>query len=305
MPVVTMPDLTAEDLFSKAVCMTLTIRKIGLQRKSKVKVKSKADHSMFRITKSLIACSEYSEIEKLDSRIRRHLHRFDMPAKIGRGMALVPAAALNQLAHLIEEFRSERAALIDAFIEVYPDRKDDARLKLKEEFKEAEYPTITEIRDSFYFDVQFMTFDLPGVLNKINQDMAEREREKFVEKFKIIGEDIREGLRTLMQELVDHLLEKLTPDEHGKLKVLRGSALNNLTAFLNEFEGRNLSNDQELEKLVNQLKNTLHSVTPKSLKTDEPYQSIVRRSLTSVKDQLNSLIITKPTRRILVSEDTD
>lgn len=228
-----------------------------------------------------------------------------MPAKIGRGMALVPAAALNQLAHLIEEFRSERAALIDAFIEVYPDRKDDARLKLKEEFKEAEYPTITEIRDSFYFDVQFMTFDLPGVLNKINQDMAEREREKFVEKFKIIGEDIREGLRTLMQELVDHLLEKLTPDEHGKLKVLRGSALTNLTAFLNEFEGRNLSNDQELEKLVNQLKNTLHSVTPKSLKTDEPYQSIVRRSLTSVKDQLNSLIITKPTRRILVSEDTD
>ena len=111
---ITMPDLTAEELFSKAVCMSLTIRKIGLTRKAKVKVKSRADQNMFHITKSLVTCDEYSKIEHLDSRIRRQLHRYDLPAKIGRGMAIVPASALNQLSHMIEDFRNERASLIDA-----------------------------------------------------------------------------------------------------------------------------------------------------------------------------------------------
>ena len=106
-------------------------------------------------------------------------------------------------------------------------------------------------------------------------------------------------------ELVDHLLEKLTPDETGKHKVLRSSALGNLMTFLDQFEGQNVSNDQDLEKLVAQLRTTLQGVTPKTLRKDDTFQGIVRTSLQSVKSQLDSLVITKPTRRILVSEETD
>jgi hypothetical protein len=302
---ITMPDLTAAELFSKAVCMSVTIRKIGLTRKAKVKVKSKADQNMFHITKSLVTCEEYSRIQRLDSRIRRQLHCYDLPAKIGRGMAIVPASCLHHLSRMIEDFRNERASLIDAFVDVYPERKDDARVKLKEEFREEEYPTISEIRESFHFDVQFMTFDLPGVLSTIDEQMAEREREKMAEKFKIIGEECRNGLRELMQELVDHLLDKLTPDETGKPKALRSSAISNLMTFLDQFEGQNVSNDQDLEKLVAQLRTTLQGVTPKTIRTDDTFQSIVRTSLQSVKNQLDTMVITKPTRRILVSEETD
>ena len=305
MRTLTLPDLTAENLFSKAVCMTLSLRKIGLQRRAKIKVKSKADQNMFKITKVIVSCPEYDRIVLLDSQIRRQLHRYDLPAKIGHGMALVPANCLQQLSHLIDDFRGQRAALIDAFSAVYHERKEDARDRLKDEFDAKEYPTLAEIRDSFRFDIQFMTFDLPGVLSSIDETMAERERERMAEKFKIIGEDIRDGLRELVKGLVDHLLEKLSPDSDGKPKVLRASALNNLTTFLTEFEGRNISNDQELDKLVAQLRTTLQGVTPRTLKKDETFQGIVRTSLTSVRHQLDTLVITKPTRRILVSEDTD
>jgi hypothetical protein len=174
-----------------------------------------------------------------------------------------------------------------------------------EEFKEDEYPTVKEIRDSFKFDIQFMTFDLPGVLSVVDETMAEREREKMAEKFKTIGEDIRDGLRELMQGLVTHLLDRLSGQEDGKPKKLMPSAINNLMGFLNEFEGQNVSKDSELEKLVAQLKNTLEGVTPKSLKKDNNYRSIVTTSLQSVKAQLDTLIVDKPTRRILVARDHD
>lgn len=298
-------DLTAEDVFAKAVCMTLSLFKIGLQRKSAIKIRSKADQKMFRTTKLLIDCPEYRSINRLDSKIRRDLHQFDLPGEIGRGMALVPASALQRVSQLADDYRIQRAALIDDFCRVYPDRKQDARQKLFEEFKEEEYPTLKEIRDSFRFDIQFMTFDLPGVLSVVDETMAEREREKMAEKFKTIGEDIRDGLRELMQGLVTHLLDRLSGSEDGKPKKLMPSAINNLMGFLTEFAGQNVSNDQELEKLVVQLKNTLQGVTPKSLKKDENYRTILTTSLQSVKTQLNTMMVDKPTRRILVSDDHD
>lgn len=298
-------DLTAEDVFAKAVCMTLSLHKIGLQRKSAIKLKSKADQNMFRTTKLLIDCPEYRAILRLDSQIRRELHQFDLPGDIGRGMALVPATALQRASQLADDFRVRRAALIDDFCRVYPERKDDARQKLMEEFKENEYPTVKEIRESFKFDIQFMTFDLPGVLSVVDETMAEREREKMAEKFKTIGEEIRDGLRELMQGLVTHLLDRLNGQEDGKPKKLMPSAITNLMGFLQEFDGQNVSRDSELEKLVAQLKNTLQGVTPKSLKKDENYRAIVTTSLQSVKSQLDTLMVDKPTRRILVSRDHD
>jgi len=298
-------DLTAEDVFAKAVCMTLSLHKIGLQRKSAITLKSNADQKMFRTTKLLIDCPEYRAIHRLDSQIRRDLHQFDLPGDIGRGMALVPATALPRVSHLADDFRMRRAALIDDFCRVYPERKEDARQKLIEEFKEAEYPSVQEIRNSFKFEIQFMTFDLPGVLSVVDEMMAEREREKMAEKFKTIGEDIRDGLRELMQGLVTHLLDRLSGQEDGKPKKLMPSAINNLLGFLHEFDGQNVSKDADLEKLVAQLKNTLEGVTPTSLKKDQNYRAIVTTSLQSVKAQLDTLMVDRPTRRILVSRDHD
>ncbi|MDE3220883.1 MAG: hypothetical protein KGO23_16100, partial [Nitrospirota bacterium] len=109
----------------------------------------------------------------------------------------------------------------------------------------------------------------------------------------------------LMQGLVTHLLDRLSGQEDGKPKKLMPSAINNLLGFLNEFDGQNVSKDSELEKLVAQLKNTLDGVTPKSLKKDSNYRSIVTTSLQSVKAQLDTLMVDRPTRRILVSRDHD
>lgn len=301
----TIDSITAHDLFSKAACMTLSLRKIGFTRRCKAKITSNADQTMFRITKSLIAGEEYHRIETLDNHIRRQLHRFDLPAKIGKGMALVPASALFQLSALVEDFRNQRAALIDAFIQAYPTRKEDARAKLMEQFKDDEYPTVQEIRDSFRFDTQFIAFDLPESLKAIDQTLAAQEREKLMEKFKTYSEEIRDGLRQLFKECLDSLREKLTPDEHGNTKRLRNSAVVNLLNFLETFDGNNVSNDQELEKLVIQLRNTLHGITPTQLRRDDGFKSIVRTSLDSVRTQLDGLIVAKAPRRILVSEDTD
>src|SRR5574340_571986 len=87
-------DLTAEDVFAKAVCMTLSLHKIGLQRKSAIKLKSKADQKMFRTTKLLIECPEYRAIHRLDGQIRRDLHQFDLPGAERAGM--IPSCRLRR-----------------------------------------------------------------------------------------------------------------------------------------------------------------------------------------------------------------
>jgi hypothetical protein len=296
-------DLTREQLFSKAACMTLSIHKVGFSRKTKVAIKSMADQTLVKRTKWIIACPEYRAITRLDDKAKRDCERFRLPATIGRGMMLIAAKDLLEVYRILDEYQMKRLTLIDKFCSVYADRKLEAKDRLKDLYDEKDYPTLTEVRQKFRVDIQFLTFDLPGFLQNVDRTLAEREREKMAELFKGYGEEIRGGLREMLQGLVDHLLGALSSDSDGRPKTLRATALTNLTEFLTSFDRRNVTDDSELDKVVTQLRNTLGGITPKGLRKDMQYQEIIRTNLESVRTQLNSLVVPQSTRRILTSQD--
>ncbi|UVT18192.1 MAG: hypothetical protein H8K04_19820 (plasmid) [Nitrospira sp.] len=296
-------DLTREQLFSKAACMTLSIHKVGFSRKTKVAIKSKADQTLVKRTKWIIDCPEYRAITRLDDRVKRDCEKFKLPATIGRGMMLIAAKDLMEVYRILDEYQMQRHTLIDTFCSVYLERKVEAKDRLKDLYVETEYPTLAEVRDKFRVDIQFLTFDLPGFLQNVDRTLAQREREKMAELFKGYGEEIRGGLRDMLQGLVDHLLGALSSESDGHPKTLRAAALTNLTEFLTTFDRRNVTDDSELDKVVTQLRNTLAGITPKGLKKDLQYQEIIRTSLQSVRAQLTSLVVPQATRRILTSQD--
>ena len=296
-------DLTREQLFSKAACMTLSIHKVGFSRKTKVAIKSKADQTLVKRTKWIIDCPEYRAITRLDDRVKRDCEKFKLPATIGRGMMLIAAKDLMEVYRILDEYQMQRHTLIDTFCSVYLERKVEAKDRLKDLYVEMEYPTLAEVRDKFRVDIQFLTFDLPGFLQNVDRTLAQREREKMAELFKGYGEEIRGGLRDMLQGLVDHLLGALSSESDGRPKTLRAAALTNLTEFLTTFDRRNVTDDSELDKVVTQLRNTLAGITPKGLKKDLQYQEIIRTSLQSVRAQLTSLVVPQATRRILTSQD--
>jgi len=296
-------DLTREQLFSKAACMTLSIHKVGFSRKTTVGIKSKADQTLVKRTKWIINCPEYRAITRLDDKAKRDCEKFKLPATIGRGMMLIAANDLMEVYTILDDYQMQRHTLIDKFCSVYMERKLEAKDRLKDLYVETEYPTLAEVRDKFRVEIQFLTFDLPGFLQQVDRTVAEREREKMAEMFKGYGEEIRGGLREMLQGLVDHLLGALSGDNDGRPKTLRATALTNLTDFLTTFDRKNVTDDSELDKVVTQLRNTLSGITPKGLKKDTQYQEIIRTSLQSVRTQLTGLVIPQATRRILTSHD--
>lgn len=296
-------DMTREQLFSKAACLTLSIHRVGFSRKTKVAIRSKADQKLVKRTKWIIDCQEYRAILRLDAKAKRDCEQFKLPANVGRGMMLVAADDLMEVYKVLDEYQMQRLVLIDRFCEVYPDQKIKASERLKDLYVETEYPTLAEVRDKFHVDIQFLTFDLPGFLQNVNRTLAEREREKMTETFKGYGEEIRTGLREMLQGLVNHLLEALNPSEPGRPKTLRATALKNLTEFVTSFDRRNVTNDDELNKLVTQLHTTLDGLTPSGLRKDVQFQDIIRTSLQSVKHQLAEIVVPRGTRRILTSQE--
>lgn len=299
-------DLTLENLFRRAVCLFFSLRKPGIRRTvSTDVVTTTSDKSMLRVTKALIDCQEYEAIVTLDNRIRRRVKDFTLRAPVGLGIALIPAACLEELDRVIEEFRAERARLIDAFCAAYPERMQQARIRLQHLFNENEYPTLSELRDSFCLEWRYVTFDLPGVLSSISDTMHEREKEKMAAKMNEIQDGIKVSLRGAMAELVTHLHDRLTPSADGKAKVFRGSTVDNLLEFLQRFDAKNLSGDEELEQLVVEARGLLTGVKPESLRKDKLFQDVVRSGLTGIKERLDSLLIPKPTRRIYVTEDVE
>lgn len=297
------PQATLSALWKNAVCLVLTLRKLGIKRTVRQDVLAvETDRALVKVTKAILACPEYKEITKLDAQIRKRLSSYTLPSSLRPGIYLVPNALLEEVDELITNFKEKRESLIDYFVQVYPQRREEAQLKLADLYNPADYPDVDTVKAGFLFECQYLTFDLPGTLSAVSERLLTRETETVSQKVRQMLEDAKTTLREAMAELVDHLMERLTPNANGKAKTFKAGTVTNLMDFLNRFDARNLSQDVDLQKLVNQAKGLLSGMEPSRIRKDESVATVVREGMRAIKSQLDALLVEKPSR-VYVLED--
>ncbi|HJT21197.1 MAG TPA: hypothetical protein VJ746_12040, partial [Nitrospira sp.] len=179
---------------------------------------------------------------------------------------------------------------------------EEAQLKLADLYNPADYPEVDTVKAGFLFECQYLTFDLPGTLSALSERLLTRETDNVSQKVRQMLEEAQTTLREAMAELVDHLMERLTPNANGTAKTFKASTVTNLMDFLNRFDARNLSQDVDLQKLVNHAKGLLSGMEPNRIRKDESVTTVVREGMRAIKSQLDALLIEKPSR-VYVLED--
>ncbi len=291
------PQATLSALWKNAVCLVLTLRKLGIKRTVREDVLAvETDRALVKVTKVILACPEYKEITKLDAQILKRLSSYTLPSSLRPGIYLVPTALLEEVDEVIVSFKETRDSLIDSFVRVYPQRVDEARRKLADLYNEADYPGVDTVKAGFLFECQYLTFDLPGTLSTLSERLLKRETDNVSRKVGQMLDEAKATLREAMAELVDHLMERLTPDTNGKAKTCKASTVTNLMDFLDRFDARNLGQDFDLQKLVNQAKGLLSGMDPASIRKDDSVATVVREGMRAIKSQLDALLVEKPSR---------
>ena len=287
------------NITERTVCVSLTIKSLGNSRKvSNSQVTVDADKDLIRVSKTLLDSQELKAIKTLDGAVRQYLYTRALPSLFRSGIYLVPTELVEQVDARLLTFREDREKAVDLLINAYPVLKADAQERLRSTYNEGDYPDEETLRRQFSMSWRYIAFETPEKLRGINPAIFQREREKAEQAWESATDEIRGLLRQAFADLVGHMAERLQPGDDGKKKVFKNTLVSNLAEFLETFDLRNVTDDDELKRLVDRAKAMLGGVEPQDLRDNEALRDSLGQSMTKIKGDLDSMLTTKPSRAI-------
>jgi len=297
----------AKNVFDRSLAVCISTSKWGIRRKVRSEDVSVRDNfedqpvspEALAMSKRLIESASYDAIGALDNALRSELQRIALPASMLRkGMYLVPLPMLERVEEMIRDFQVQREGVISDFIAVYGDAISRARETLGPLFREDQYPEPNAVRNAFGVKISYVSFEVPGKLRSISEQLYNREKAKICESIAQAGDEIRTGMREALAKLVGHLQTKLNekrPD--GRPAIFRDSAVQNIKDWLELLPTRNILDDTDLETLANKAKNLLDGVAASDLRSDTLLRERVSGQITEIKASLDGLVTSQPVRK--------
>jgi hypothetical protein len=303
LPVEVKPDPTGAGL-----CLLLQVNTLGNKRRMPGnEYECEAEKAMTRAEKQLIDAPELRAIKTLDARIKAWLNLKCLPpqasAKYGLGVRLVPLYLVEEVDAEIEKYIARRAELADALAAAYTLRVEEAKLKLRGQWKAKDYKTPEEVRASCYVTKDYFASDAPNSLAQIGADFFAKEQARAQAKWADALDAASRVLRENMRDLVQTFCGKLAGKKDGAPKKIKPEAVAKLNDFLDTFGKRNLANDAELATLVAQARALVDGVDADTLMAVENVRTVVAKGFDAIKDQLDLMVVAKP-RRMINLDDT-
>lgn len=310
--------LTQNDgLFSKAVCLLVERRCLGVTRKvggvnivptvtdevpsdsDEARAKVKLNQDWCGANKRILDSKNLKDIRTCLNDVTAQLRKRCTPSVMFQGgVYLMPMALLDEVDDYLVTKRRELDRLVAKFASFYEDDKSKARENLQELFNARDYPPVEEVVKLFGLSWQYIVVDTPRRLEEVRADIYQREQEKAAEKWTDAMAECTAVLRASFSDLVSHMVERLTPDlNNGKKRVFRDSMVKNVRDFLSNFEARNLGNDEQLSLLVSQANSILSGVDASVLRDSDMVREKVRLDFAEMKQRLDALVVEAPTRK--------
>lgn len=298
-------DKKIQNLNEKCIVLCLQIGRPGITKKiSTNSIYIQADPTMIKVQKSILDSPQYKIIQNFEQDIRSWLVTRCLPSYFRRGFYLIPITIFDEVRNKLDEFKNKLDDYINDFLNAYIEQKEDAKERLKSLYDEKNYLPIEELKSRFTWDVRYMDFSASSSLKYVSEEIYKKEEEKVRKIWDETEQEIQFALRESFQEMITYMIDKLESKEDGKPKIFHKSRIEKFEEFLNNFKDRNLSDDTELSKLIDQAKNIINSsIDPKYLRIDRSFRDFVRGGLKPLKKEIDNMLINKPRRKISFEDE--
>ena len=292
------------NILDRAVCLSVELHRLGTKRKvSSQQIDTDADRDMIHVSKDILESEALKAIQKLDGEIRKYIAVRCLPSLFRSGVYLLPIDLIQEVDMRLQTFTMERQMRVDAFMGEYRETANAAEFRLGSLYNAQDYPSESKVRAQFYMVTRYLTFSTPGQLRAVNPALFERETQKMQQQIASATEEITGMLRSAMAELVDHLIDRLSPEPGGKRKVFRDSLVGNVKDFLEVFQARNIADDRALADLVTQAERLLDGVDAGDLRDSAKLRERVTVGFQSIKATLDGMLVTAPSRKVVFDEE--
>lgn len=286
---------------NKAIMIVYTDHAWGNRKNGdKSKITTKADKTLLSFSKRLLDSNEFRDIKVHQAAVYSWLRRNTVPSFFIKGAYLLHVSSAEKIENFLIESRNSLSAVVERFLTVYEKQIEEIKERLEDQFNRKDYPSISYLRNAFYMEWKWISFDIPDTLPKKIFDSEKAKAEKI---WGDAAEQISQCLRMSFVELIDHAKRVLEPTADGKQKRWKDASFDNVKEFIASFNNRNIVNDTELAKLVEKASKTLSSIEdPQELKRDDEMRTIVQNKFSEISKKLSSMIQVKPNRKFDLDE---
>jgi len=274
-------------------CPTLT------RPADKSRIQTPADKALLTAQKQIIGtCREYMAIGNARYRLGDWLTKRTLPSPFGWGTFLVPISMIEEVGEKVSEMAKEYKAAGAAFAQVYPEQIELVKERLADQFNPRNYPSPKYMADGIWIEWWFFDFEIPSK-EKVGAELWEQEKSRVERTWEGAVDDIQAALRESFLGLVRTLSDRLEPAADSSRKAFRGGpALKKTLEFLDIFQRRNIVDDVELAKLVEQAKDILQGKSVEDIRSSSLVCEKLYTEMRSVTTSIATLIETSPSRSI-------
>ena len=244
-------------------------------------------------------CVEYGRVTKClaaATRIWRY-HTEAIPGEQGKRFIHVDR---------VERFEAEMVSIhadmqgaVRRLNEQLPELKIEAKARLKDLYCESDYP------DELVFEFQW---SYPSVapderLKRLDPELYEREYRRYTSTLESAVAEIESKYAAMFKDMVESLLDKLTPSADGSRKLIVPSAIEKFKTMFAKFREYSVTDGGALQEVVDMLDAGLDGVSAKALKQNPLKKVDVKETLTKAQAVLATLVVDAPDRDFDFGDD--
>jgi hypothetical protein len=213
------------------------------------------------------------------------------------GVRLLRRDQVEMFLSLMTDYRVELADAVAELDRHYGDLRASAARQLGDLYDPNDYPpSLTGL-----FDVSwdFPNVEPPGYLLALSPGLYREEQRRVRQRFDEAVRLAEEAFLAEFARLVGHLTERLGTEADGTPRVFRDSAVGNLSAFFERFRQLDVRSHEQLDALVTEAQRIVRGIGPQDLRDQRDLRQHVAERLGRVRDELETLVIDRPRRRVL------
>jgi hypothetical protein len=197
----------------------------------------------------------------------------------------------------MREYKEQLAAAASNLQLEYESIKEAAREKLGDLFNPLDYPPTLE--GVFEIKWEYPPVEPPNYLMTFNPELYSQEQSRIQQRFETAVMMAEDAFAEQLQEMISHLIERLTDEPDGTKKQFRASAVENFKEFYDNFRRMNVRSNAQLDGLIQQANDLVAGVDPADLRKNSDLRRNLSQQMTTVKTALDTMITNAPRRRVL------
>lgn len=217
------------------------------------------------------------------------------------GIRLCRKDQIENLAEGIQRRRDTLAELLQDLDANWASVKAEAKQRLNMLYSDHDYPDRPS--DSYGLYISFPAIRPDDSLLKLNPKLYKEEEARIRSKFTEAVQIAEAAVAKDLQDLLNHLIERLLPSADGKKKVLKSSAIDNIRECVDLFRVKTIGSNAELEKVIDRIDKLASGVEVESLrKASAASRQKFISGIQEITQSVDSIVQAMPVRRVLIDD---